>query len=198
MKGNGDSDDTASITSSESSVSATNETNDTPPSSPTPRVSTPNSKLSSVFHGRSSSSTALEKQAASHKSYVPREKNRLTLRSYLRQILKDKKTARSKALSHFLLKDPLPKLTKEEEADIARRLDMDRLRLAEQKKFVEESRKRARELEKWLRTFKSDLIRNRMTSSPQNTYNRGVNETIRGDTSQHKYQGSSSRIPESC
>ena len=39
---------------------------------------------------------------------------------------------------------------------------MDRLRLEEQKKFVEESRKRARELEQWLRGFKSDLIRNRI------------------------------------
>jgi hypothetical protein len=164
VKGNGgDSEDTASITSSESSVSTTNDTIDTPPSSPTPRVSTPTSKLSSVFHGRSSSSTGLEKQAAWQKSHVPREKNRLTLRSFLRQIIKDKKTARSKALSHFLLKDPLSKLTKEEEADMARRLEMDRLRLAEQKQLAEESRKRARELEKWLRTFKSDLIRNRMT-----------------------------------
>ena len=192
MKGNGgDSEDTASITSSESSASATNDTIDTPLSSPTPRISTP-SKLSSVFHGRSSSATGLEKQAASHQSHVPREKNRLTLRSFLRQIIKDKKTARSKALSHFLLKDPLSKLTKEEEADIARRLEMDRLRLAEQKQFVEESRKRARELDKWLRTFKSDLIRNRMTHDRWHAHNRWFDKTIRGNKNQDQYQGSSS------
>ena len=40
---------------------------------------------------------------------------------------------------------------------------MDRLRLEEQKKFVEESQKRAKEFEQWLREFKKELIRNRTT-----------------------------------
>jgi len=61
----------------------------------------------------------------------------------------------------------LEKLSKEEEADVERRLEMDRLRLAEQKKFVDESRKRARELDQWLKGFKSDLIRNRILFLPQ-------------------------------
>jgi hypothetical protein len=116
-----------------------------------------------MSHLRSPSNSALHKQATSHDFHVPREKNRLTLRSFLRQIIKDKKLGRSKTLSHFLLDDPLSKLTKEEEADIERRLDMDRLRLQEQAKFVEESRKRAKELDQWLRGFKSDLIRNSMS-----------------------------------
>ena len=93
---------------------------------------------------------------------LPREKNRLSLRSFLRQIIKDKRLVRSKALRSFLLDNPLQKLTKEEEADFKRRLEMDRLRLNEQKKFIEESRKRARELDQWLREFKKELINDRI------------------------------------
>jgi len=61
----------------------------------------------------------------------------------------------------------LGNLSKEEEADIERRLEMDRLRLSEQKKFVDESRKRARELDQWLKGFKSDLIRDRILVLPR-------------------------------
>jgi hypothetical protein len=103
----------------------------------------------------------LQKQATSHDYHIPREKNRLTLRSFLRQIIKDKRLEKSKALTEFLLRDPI-RLGKEEEADIERRLEMDRIRLAEQRKFVAESRKRAKELDEWLRGFKSDLIRKRL------------------------------------
>lgn len=67
----------------------------------------------------------------------------------------------------FLLQAPIQKLSREEELDIHRRLEMDRLRLDEQRKFVEESRKRAKELEQWLRGFKSDLIRHGI--APQET-----------------------------
>ncbi len=168
LNGNGgDSSDTASIMSSDS-VSTTNET---PPSSPTqtptlqtPTTQTPTGLKEAIFHKRSSSATGLQKQTTSHDYHVPREKNRLTLRSFLRQIIRDKRLQKSKALSLFLLSDPLSKLTKEEEADIERRLEMDRLRLIEQKKFVDESRKRARELDQWLKGFKSELIRNRILS----------------------------------
>jgi hypothetical protein len=150
LNGNGDnSSDTASITSSDS-VSTTNSS---PPSSPsqTPTSQTPTGLKGAIFHDY----------------HVPREKNRLTLRSFLRQIIRDKRLRKSKSLSLFLLSDPLEKLTKEEEADIERRLDMDRLRLTEQQKFLDESRKRARELDQWLRGFKSELIRNRILSLSQ-------------------------------
>ena len=69
---------------------------------------------------------------------------------------------RSKALAAFLLADPLPGLNREEEEDVQRRLDMDWLRLEEQKKFIEESKKRAKEFEQWLREFKKELIQNRI------------------------------------
>jgi hypothetical protein len=161
LNGNGgDTSDNASITSSDS-ISTTNET---PPSSPT---YTPSSSKVSILHKHTSSASGLQKQAASHDYHVPREKNRLTLRSFLRQIIRDKRLRKSKTLSQFLLTGPLGKLSKEEEADVERRLEMDRLRLSEQKKFVDESRKRARELDQWLKGFKSDLIRDRILFLPQ-------------------------------
>jgi Domain of unknown function in PX-proteins (DUF3818) len=92
---------------------------------------------------------------------VPREKNRLTLRSFLRQLLSDKKLIKSRHLVYFLMHDHLPGLNKEDEADIERRIRMDRLRLEEQMKFFEESKKRAKELDKWLREFKTELIQKR-------------------------------------
>jgi len=159
-----DSSDTASITSSNSGSSVPSPIQ-SPASSPPTGASTPSSK-SSIFHKRSESASALHKQATSHDYHVPREKNRLTLRSFLRQITKDKRLGKSKALSQFLLKNPIH-LGKEEEEDIERRLEMDRMRLREQRKFVYESRKRAKELDQWLRGFKSDLIRNRLVHFQQ-------------------------------
>jgi len=89
---------------------------------------------------------------------------------------------RSKSLHTFLLQDPIVKLSKEEEQDIQRRLEMDRLRLEEQKKFAEESKKRAKELDKWLRGFKKELIQDRkICLSIEMLIFRGSNETIRRD-----------------
>jgi len=96
---------------------------------------------------------------------IPREKNRLTLRAFLRQIVGDKRLVRSKALAAFLLADPLPGLSREEREDVQRRLEMDRLRLEEQRKFIEVSKQRAKEFEQWLREFKKELIQNRMPRS---------------------------------
>jgi hypothetical protein len=158
FKDDGDSSDTVS-TISENSLSVPYEPPPSPPATgPAP---SPAPKQGFISHFRSASSPALHKQATSHDFHIPREKNRLTLRSFLRQIIRDKRLARSATLREFLLSDPIATLSREEEADIERRFEMDRIRLAEQKKFVDESRKRARELDQWLRGFKSDLIRNR-------------------------------------
>ena len=151
IKNNGGDSDAGSRTSSDSSGTAS------APSSPNLQSGSPTRKRDLIFQLHSHSSPVLPINS------VPREKNRLTLRSFLRQIIKDKRLVRGKALLRFLLNDPIAKLSKDEEADIERRLEMDRLRLEEQKKFVEESRKRARELEQWLRGFKKELINNRMT-----------------------------------
>ena len=151
IKDNGADSDAVSRTSSESSGTAS------APSSPNLQSGSPTRKRDLIFQRHSHSSPALPINS------VPREKNRLTLRSFLRQIINDKRLVRSKALVRFLLNEPIEKLSKDEQLDIARRLEMDRLRLEEQKKFVEESRKRARELDQWLRAFKKELINNRMT-----------------------------------
>jgi hypothetical protein len=150
IKDNGGDSDAGNRTSSESSGTAS------APSSPNLQPGTPNRKRDLIFRHHSRSSSALPINS------VPREKNRLTLRSFLRQIIKDKRLVRSKALARFLLNNPIEKLSKDEEADIERRLEMDRLRLEEQKQFIEESRKRARELEQWLHEFKKELIHNRI------------------------------------
>lgn len=154
--------DSISRSSSESSVSASTGYDSPPSLTPTPSLKP---DLDSERRSRSSS-TSLQKQAISQNYLVPREKNRLTLRSFLRQIIRDKRLARSQAVARFLSSDPIT-LGKEEKADIQRRSGMDRLRLEEQKRFVEESRQRAKELEEWLRGFKSELIRNRMYLSIQ-------------------------------
>ena len=169
----GESSDTASRTSSESSLVES--------SPPSPHIrstspSSPRSRLDPLTHHRSHSTPSL--QVPSHSSHVPREKQRLTLRAFLRQVIKDKRLVRSQHLIDFLLHAPIQRLSKEEESDIQRRLEMDRLRLEEQKKFVEESRKRARELEQWLRGFKSDLIRNRITFQMRKLIVRGIDEIV--------------------
>jgi hypothetical protein len=154
IKDNGGNSDAGSRTSSESSGTASAPSS---PSSPNLQPGSPTRKRDLIFQRLSHSSPALPINS------VPREKNRLTLRSFLRQIVKDKRLAQSNAFVRFLLNDPIEKLSEDEEADIERRLEMDGLRLEEQKKFVEESRKRARELEQWLRGFKKELINNRTT-----------------------------------
>jgi hypothetical protein len=125
-----------------------------PPENPTPQLKIPQSKREKILHSLS----PRPKEPKSDENQVPREKNRLTLRSFLRQIIRDKRLVRSKSVAAFLLNNPIVKLSKEEEADIKRRLEMDRLRLNEQEQFIEESRKRARELDIWLRGFKKELI----------------------------------------
>jgi PX domain/Domain of unknown function in PX-proteins (DUF3818) len=135
------SDDTASLASEESSV---------PQSSPSEGPSTPTTYKDHGVNG-----TTVQER------YLPREKNRLTLRAFLRHIALDGRLRRSRHFTQFLLRDPIT-LSVEEEMDVERRQEMDRLRLAEQGRFVEESKKRARELDRWLREFKSDLIQNRM------------------------------------
>ena len=166
----GESSETSGRSSPESFSSATIESppvsSPASPGLPVPAVGSP---LDDLSRHRSRSSPTLHKQATSYDYQVPREKNRLTLRAFLRQIVNDKRLLRSNSLLQFLLSDPITKFTKEEEADIGRRLQMDQLRLAEQEQFVVESRKRARELDQWLKEFKHDLIANRIPCSVQSS-----------------------------
>lgn len=88
---------------------------------------------------------------------IPREKQRLTLRSFLRSLLKDIQIARSTALRHFLLDNPTT-LSQAEINDCADRKDLDAMRQDEQLKFLEAARERARELDAHMGLFKKQLI----------------------------------------
>lgn len=88
---------------------------------------------------------------------IPREKQRLTLRSFLQRLLKDQQIAQSTALRHFLLDGPI-KLTEEELHDCKNRADLDALREEERVKFLEVAREKARELDSQMYVFKRDLI----------------------------------------
>ncbi|CCG81519.1 PX domain protein [Taphrina deformans PYCC 5710] len=88
---------------------------------------------------------------------IPREKQRLTLRSFLRRLLQDPQIAQSTSLRHFLL-DGRIKLTEEEDNDCRNRRDLDSLRHDEQLKFLEVARERAKELDAQMDIFKRQLI----------------------------------------
>lgn len=91
------------------------------------------------------------------RSQIPREKQRLSLRSFLRSVLKDTQLARSTALRHFLLDHPI-KLTEGETKDCENRRDLDALRQDEQIKFLQVARERAKDLDDHMGTFKRQLI----------------------------------------
>lgn len=88
---------------------------------------------------------------------IPREKQRLTLRSFLRRVLQDTQLAKSTALRHFLLAQPIV-LSAEDKLDCQNRRDLDALRAEEQLKFLEVARERARDLDTHMDLFKKQLI----------------------------------------
>ncbi|KAK0528581.1 hypothetical protein OC842_004504 [Tilletia horrida] len=89
---------------------------------------------------------------------LAREKNRLTLRAYLRSLLAVPAVADSEALQDFLLGEPIT-LNREEVEDAARRERLDEVREEEQQRFADESARRAKELQTHLKAFKEDLVR---------------------------------------
>ena len=88
---------------------------------------------------------------------LSRERNRLTLRAYLRVLLQTQEIANSPMLQAFLTQETTT-LNAAEEADAARREEMDRLREAETDKFRLEVEGRVKELERHLRSFKDSLV----------------------------------------
>ncbi len=88
---------------------------------------------------------------------LAREKNRLTLRAYLRSLLASPSVAESAVLMHFLTAEPT-KLTPAEEEDAAIREGLDHVREEEHKRFSDEAAKRAQELQQHLKEFKQDLV----------------------------------------
>ncbi|GAC97055.1 conserved fungal protein [Pseudozyma hubeiensis SY62] len=102
--------------------------------------------------------------SASSQSRIPmptgplaREKNRLTLRAYLRSLLASPSVAESALLMDFLTAEPTT-LTRAEEEDAAIREGLDHVREEEHKRFSDEAAKRAQELQQHLKEFKQDLV----------------------------------------
>lgn len=90
-----------------------------------------------------------------------REKQRVSLRAFIRQLLEDKQVASSQAVAAFLTKDPIT-LNEEEQLDVDRRRAMDGIRLEEQRKFYEVARQRARELDVYMESFRKDIVESSM------------------------------------
>ena len=88
---------------------------------------------------------------------LAREKNRLTLRAYLRSLLASPSVAESALLMDFLTAEPTS-LSRGEEEDAAIREGLDHVREEEHKRFSDEAAKRAQELQQHLKEFKQDLV----------------------------------------
>lgn len=87
-----------------------------------------------------------------------RERNRLTLRAFLRHILGIPVLADSEAFQDFLVHDPTI-LTSEDKADAHARRQADAVRETELKEFADQMAERARILQSHLDTFKSMLLK---------------------------------------
>lgn len=88
---------------------------------------------------------------------LAREKNRLTLRAYLRSLLASPVVADSALLMDFLTAEPTT-LSSAEEEDAAIREGLDHVREEEHRRFSDEAAKRAQELQSHLKEFKLDLV----------------------------------------
>lgn len=89
---------------------------------------------------------------------LAREKQRVTLRGYVRELVKFGDVTRSHSFMEFFFKDKIPTLNPTELKDIDRRRHMDLTRLDQQLKFFEIASQRARELEVHLTQFKQDIL----------------------------------------
>ncbi|KAI0081790.1 hypothetical protein K474DRAFT_1694834 [Panus rudis PR-1116 ss-1] len=88
---------------------------------------------------------------------LAREKNRLTLRSYLHTLLSSPVFAASPVLKSFLLSNPI-KLTPEEQEDARRREEADLVREDGRKRFAQEIRDRVDGLRGAVRSVKGELL----------------------------------------
>lgn len=106
---------------------------------------------------RSSTATGRRPSLASAPGHLAREKNRLTLRAYLRSLLANPPVADSPALADFLLGDPTT-LTADEESDCRSREALDAIRADETLRFNAEAAQRVATLKGHLAEFKKDLV----------------------------------------
>ncbi|SCZ88744.1 BZ3500_MvSof-1268-A1-R1_Chr10-3g03075 [Microbotryum saponariae] len=88
---------------------------------------------------------------------LARERNRLTLRAYLRSLLNNPVLAATGAFQSFLVESPI-ELSPMEMRDVELREEMDRIREEEARSFRSEVDERVAELEAYLRTFREHLV----------------------------------------
>jgi hypothetical protein len=86
-----------------------------------------------------------------------REEQRVSLRAFLRSFLANERIAQSSAMAEFLTHDPI-EVNEEEMEDIAKREEMDKKRIEEQKQFYEVARKRAAELDIHMEKFRREIV----------------------------------------
>ncbi|KAJ4144778.1 hypothetical protein LMH87_003648 [Akanthomyces muscarius] len=92
-----------------------------------------------------------------------RERQRISLRSFIRSMLHNPQVANTAAMEHFLTADSITP-TDEDVEDIVRRKALDEKRVEEQKNFYEIARKRAAELDEYMEQFRRDIVeRNGLT-----------------------------------
>ncbi|KAK6504104.1 hypothetical protein TWF506_002316 [Arthrobotrys conoides] len=142
--------------------------------STTASVEVSSRRLSAPFsHSRSASATRNSRSVSRNRSSLNsergdsppqensaplwREDQRVSLRAYLRNLLKNQQIAMSAAMKTFLTDSPV-KLNKEEEADEQRRRLADQARVDEQMKFFEIARSRARELDAYMEGFRREIV----------------------------------------
>ncbi|MCO5596355.1 hypothetical protein L7F22_050416 [Adiantum nelumboides] len=126
------------------------------PSSVPPVRPVPSSPQSRTSHASVPSSPNLGAHAMP-KGPLAREKNRLTLRAYLRSLLYNPAISESPTLYSFLLSDPTT-LSRDEERDCLAREALDAIRDDEASRFNNEASRRVTELREHLDAFKADLI----------------------------------------
>ncbi|KAL1917713.1 uncharacterized protein VTP21DRAFT_3547 [Calcarisporiella thermophila] len=86
-----------------------------------------------------------------------RERDRLSLRYFLRRLSAIERVARSSTFIHFLTEHPL-RLTEAEREDAERRVEMDLARVREEQLFQQELDKRIRDLSEQLDTLKREIL----------------------------------------
>ncbi|EWC45136.1 hypothetical protein DRE_06024 [Drechslerella stenobrocha 248] len=154
-----DKDDDSSSVSSVSTVASA----DTPASR----------RLSAPFaHSRSASASRLSRSVSRSRASLRsdtgdsppvenvqlwRENQRVSLRAYIRNLLKNMQIANSLAMKSFLMDTPV-KLNKEEQFDEERRRVADQARVEEQMRFFEIARARARELDAYMEGFRREIV----------------------------------------
>jgi hypothetical protein len=110
----------------------------------------------------------------SHPSKLVREKNRLTLRSYLHSLMSSKTFASSPVLKCFLLSTPIV-LNKGEREDAQRREEADRVRDEGRRQFAREVAGSVEALREAVKSVKGDLMgKGRLSQTVRKTASWGL------------------------